>query len=200
MFEFYQAYHLNLRIAHYSSDYKFIAEHGQESLKTGSRAEGFFNVVHDISIGPGSDLFVSDRENGRVQVFDRDTHKFVKIFQNDRIGDAIYASVWSPHLASLFLINNWPQYTNKAQQGFSLLPNGTLDKSYVPKEPLETAHDIALSKDGTCLFIAELRPHKVHMFHLNTKKMDQHIFARIASEKVMAVVKEKPEAFSGKSF
>ena len=68
----------------------------------------------------------------------------------------------------------------------------------MPEKPLETAHDITLSKDGSCLFIAELRPHKVHMFHLNTKKQEQHMFARIASEKVMAVVKDKPEAFSGK--
>ena len=187
------------RIVHFTSDYKFIAEYGQGSQRFRSNAEGYFDVVHDISIGPGSDLFVSDRQNGRVQVFDRDSRKFVKMFQNDRIGDAIYASVWSPQLASLFLINNWPEYTGKEQKGFSLYANGTLEKSYVPKDPLETAHDITLSKDGTCLFIAELRPHKVHMFHLNTKEKEQHLFSKIASEKVMTVVKDKPEAFSGKN-
>ncbi|CBY18092.1 unnamed protein product [Oikopleura dioica] len=196
--EFYVADgYCNSRIVHFTSDYKFIAEYGQGSQRFRSNAEGYFDIVHDISIGPGSDLFVSDRQNGRVQVFDRDSRKFVKMFQNDRIGDAIYASVWSPQLASLFLINNWPTYTGKEQKGFSLYANGTLEKSYVPKDPLETAHDITLSKDGTCLFIAELRPHKVHMFHLNTKEKEQHLFSKIASEKVMTVVKDKPEAFSG---
>ena len=154
--------------------------------------------MHDISIGPGSDLFISDRENGRIQVFDRDEQKFVKVFQNDRIGDAIFASIWSPELATLFLINNWPAFTGEAQKAFSLHANGTLEKSFVPKYPLETAHDITLSKDGTCLFIAELRPHKLHMFHLITKEREQHLFSKMASEKVMAVVKEKPEALSGK--
>ena len=104
-------------------------------------------------------------------MFDRVSRNFVKIYNDYRIGDRIYASVWSPQLDSLFLINSWPSwYSNIPQKVFSLFLDGTLDKSGVPKDPLTTAHDITVSKDGSYLFVAELRPHKVHMFHLNREE------------------------------
>lgn len=52
---------------------KFISEWGHSSLsygKEGSFGMGFFNLPHDISLDEQKrQVYVADRENGRVQVF-----------------------------------------------------------------------------------------------------------------------------------
>lgn len=183
----------NSRIVHYSNDRKYLDEFGN----TNGKKAGSFLVVHDIAIGPGGDLFVSDREHGRIQVFDRDTKTIVKIYKSDTIGDAIYASVWSPQVATLFLVNNWSEISRKQQKGFSLEANGTIKGSFTPEGGMGTAHDIALSKDGKCIFIAELRPHVVHMFHVETAENEVSNYRSSSSKIIMGVVHEKPMALTG---
>jgi DNA-binding beta-propeller fold protein YncE len=57
----------NSRIAKFSSDGKFVKEWGRKG-----KADGEFNIPHAVAWDAAGKLYVGDRENARVQIFDRD--------------------------------------------------------------------------------------------------------------------------------
>jgi sugar lactone lactonase YvrE len=57
----------NSRIVKFSRDGKFLKEWGKNGA-----ADGEFDIPHAIAWDPAGKLFVSDRENARVQIFDGD--------------------------------------------------------------------------------------------------------------------------------
>ena len=56
----------NARVLEYSADGKKLNEWGSHGSGPGQ-----FNLVHSIAIGPNGNLYVADRENGRVQWFNQ---------------------------------------------------------------------------------------------------------------------------------
>lgn len=56
----------NTRVLEYDSDGKRLNEWG-----SAGRGPGEFNVVHGIAIDSNDNIYVADRENGRIQRFDR---------------------------------------------------------------------------------------------------------------------------------
>jgi hypothetical protein len=57
----------NARVHRYSRDGRHIMSWGEPGV-----APGQFNVVHDISCGRDGRIYIADRENHRIQVFDSD--------------------------------------------------------------------------------------------------------------------------------
>jgi hypothetical protein len=57
----------NARFIEYTADGKKVREWGQPGTGPGE-----FHVAHDISMGPDGILYIADRENGRLQWFDKD--------------------------------------------------------------------------------------------------------------------------------
>ena len=96
----------NSRVVHFSSDFEYLDEFGTEG-----DGELEFNLVHDLAAGPGGQIFISDRENGRIQVYDRITKKVSRYYENKIIGPNIYASAYSPQSATLFLGTFLFEYT-----------------------------------------------------------------------------------------
>ena len=88
----------NSRVIRYSADFTFLDSFGSEGE---NRME--FNTVHDLSKGPGGQIFISDRDNGRIQVYDRNTNSILGKYEDKQIGPNIYSSVYSPEMATLFL-------------------------------------------------------------------------------------------------
>ena len=66
----------NARVMKFSRDGKPIKQWG---AKGKGKGEGEFNLPHAIVLDPKGNLFVGDRENDRVQVFDTDG-KFLKVW------------------------------------------------------------------------------------------------------------------------
>ena len=91
----------NSRVIRYSADFTFLDSFGSEG---DNRME--FNTVHDLSKGPGGQIFISDRDNGRIQVYDRSTNSILGKYEDKQIGPNIYSSVYSPEMATLFLGKN----------------------------------------------------------------------------------------------
>jgi NHL repeat len=56
-----------VRVATFDKDGKYIKSWGQRGTKTGE-----FHTVHTIAIDAKDDIYVGDRENKRIQVFDDD--------------------------------------------------------------------------------------------------------------------------------
>ena len=60
-------------------------------------------VVHDISQGPGDRIYVSDRENGLLKVYDKALNQFVDEFENAQQMPQVFASVYSRHDSNIYL-------------------------------------------------------------------------------------------------
>lgn len=58
--------HVNNRIVKYSPDGKYIAEWGRKGIATGE-----FNMPHALAMDSQGRLFVGDRDNYRIQIFDQ---------------------------------------------------------------------------------------------------------------------------------
>ena len=61
------------------------------------------NVVHDISQGPGDQIYISDRENGKLKIYDKAEEKFVDEILDSTIGPNIYASTFSRQDSNIYL-------------------------------------------------------------------------------------------------
>ena len=83
----------NARILEYSPDGKKMKEWG-----TAGTGPGQFRLPHSIQIGPDNIVYVADRENGRIQRFDRNGKflgewtQYGKTFGLKLVGDAMWLS------------------------------------------------------------------------------------------------------------
>uniref|UniRef100_A0A0K0FFE0 Peptidylglycine monooxygenase n=1 Tax=Strongyloides venezuelensis TaxID=75913 RepID=A0A0K0FFE0_STRVS len=88
----------NSRILKFSKDGKFLKQFGVEG-KNGREsyaALGSFNLPHDVSIDDANDiLYVTDRENGRVQVFNTEGSPIYDI-KDDSLFNNVYSAHYCP--------------------------------------------------------------------------------------------------------
>lgn len=77
----------NNRIIKFSATGKYLFEWGKKGNK-----EGEFNIPHGISLDDHGKVYVADRENSRIQVFDS-TGKFIKQFSGSSFGTTCGISI-----------------------------------------------------------------------------------------------------------
>uniref|UniRef100_A0AC35TIH0 Peptidylglycine monooxygenase n=1 Tax=Rhabditophanes sp. KR3021 TaxID=114890 RepID=A0AC35TIH0_9BILA len=83
----------NNRVLKFTKDGRYVTEFGQGSAYQNDLTLGSFNLPHDISIDDAnSKIYVADRENGRVQVFNMDGTPIYDIKKSD-----IFSNVYSAH-------------------------------------------------------------------------------------------------------
>jgi DNA-binding beta-propeller fold protein YncE len=86
----------NNRVMHFAKDGKFIAEFGHQSpyqREGGAPPLGTFRLPHDISIDESQrKIFVADRENGRVQIFNEQGDALEEIVE-----PSLFRNVYSAH-------------------------------------------------------------------------------------------------------
>lgn len=73
----------NSRIIKFSAEGKYLFEWGKKGSK-----EGEFNIPHSISVGENGNVYVADRENNRVQVFDS-KGKFIRQINHKDFGNMV---------------------------------------------------------------------------------------------------------------
>ncbi|MES2882564.1 MAG: 6-bladed beta-propeller, partial [Bacteroidota bacterium] len=88
----------NSRVMKFSAAGKYLFEWGTHGTKAGE-----FDIPHGITLNNKSNVFVADRENNRIQVFDS-TGIFLKEIKNNESVSQL-PSVTIDHLQNLFAID-----------------------------------------------------------------------------------------------
>lgn len=141
----------NARFVEYSADGKKLREWGKlASLplqafrsRPGSSAPGEIRLAHDISIGRDGILYVADRENGRLQWFDRDG----KYLGEKKFGGQVYSVAHSP-TGDLY-VGTIPRDVPSGKENFVFQLDPKSGKILGKIEA--TAHQLSVAPDGTIL-------------------------------------------------
>ncbi|CAH1796518.1 unnamed protein product [Owenia fusiformis] len=165
------------RVLKFAADGKVLKEWGEitpELIKNGFPPPYHFSIPHSLSVKENSDgtgeLFVADRENGRIQVFDLNGN-FTRQIHPDEFGGRVYALEYCPHNGGILFAVNGPNYFGTTNpQGLTIKPkDGSLINTWTPRdEGFHKPHDITISNAGDALYVAEIGPNKVWKFKVTT--------------------------------
>ncbi|XP_058834993.1 peptidyl-alpha-hydroxyglycine alpha-amidating lyase 1 [Topomyia yanbarensis] len=173
----------NGRIMKFSSDGNLILSWGKNSfvvtrtfmLPAGPVPENFFAIPHALTYATDKDILcVADREQGRVQCFNAQDGTFHSMYSHPQIGSRIFSVKYAPLNGGVFYIINGPQYTSDKQpvSGFILsMTTNQIAGRFFPtnaQRAFSNPHDLAVSFDGSQMYVAELSPAKVHKFKRKT--------------------------------
>ena len=141
----------NSRVAKFAADGSFITAWGKKG-----DAPGEFDLPHSIVVGPDGRVFVGDRENYRVQVFDTNG-KFVEQWTNA-------GSPWGLALGrdgSLFIADGHNNRILKA--GLDGTVNGQISSAGKTAGKVDFAHHLAIDSRGN-IYVAEIKNWRVQKF------------------------------------
>jgi peptidylamidoglycolate lyase len=149
--------YVNSRVAHFDRTGKLLHEWGSKGSD-----EGLLSTPHGLALGPDGTILVADRENSRVQVFDREGH-----FKQQWIGAREKGRVFAVATAADGSI-----FAGVRRADYDPPSNGVLrlDREWhavsstgfgAPGDPVFNAvHDLAVGRDGS-LYVAETRTKRV---------------------------------------
>jgi len=143
----------NSRVVKYSKKGKYLHSWGKKGKDTGE-----FNAPHTIAVDHEGKVYVGDRENHRIQIFD-ENGKFLK--QWTHLG-----SPWGLYFSSdqhLFMCDGYKNRILKLDLQGRIL--GTLGKAGKQPGELYFSHHLAISKTGE-LYVAEVGNWRVQKFML----------------------------------
>ncbi|KSU47805.1 peptidylamidoglycolate lyase [Exiguobacterium indicum] len=135
------------------------------------KQDGQFNLPHGISSDDKMNLYVADRDNARVQVFDRNG-KHIDTWSSKELGRPYGIEVGTNGKVYVADGGNYlnGQKKNAQSQIVILNKQGKIEKRFGAwgKEAgqLRIAHDIAVSSDGT-IYVAELLNKRLQLFSKN---------------------------------
>ena len=146
---------------------KFTAD-GQYEFEWGTKgdAPGQFNLPHGIAVDARGRVFVCDRTNSRIQVFDA-RGKFVDQWKGPQIGRPYGVAVAAN--GHVFLIDGGDPAQNESERGkaVELDAEGRVLDTFgaFGKEPgqFQLGHDIAVGPDGS-VYVAEGAGKRVQKF------------------------------------
>ena len=146
------------------------------------------NVPHSLALSQdGHELFVADRENSRIILYDTISREGRVFVDSDVLGGAIYAISFGN------LRGDWPLYAINGSMtgedkavGFTLHRDGSVINTWSPPEVrniigiLQThytvviqgfvkPHDLAVSSDGLSVYVAEIGPNNVWKFSVTSE-------------------------------
>jgi peptidylamidoglycolate lyase len=73
----------NTRVVKFDRNGKFVLTWGMKGIEPNETRPGYMNTVHAIAIDKNRRIYISDRANGRIQVFD-ENGKFLDVWPNVR--------------------------------------------------------------------------------------------------------------------
>ncbi|OXA54295.1 Peptidyl-glycine alpha-amidating monooxygenase A [Folsomia candida] len=163
----------NSRIVTFDKNGNYLFEFSAGSADTPNPIP--FNITHSVALAPSSNsteylVFVADRDNSRVQVFNP-TGSFLYELNSQQFGAAgmpmMFAVTHAPHAGDkfgrIYVTYGLNQNANFAEVDIINGENSKVGKSYaiVPDGEIgdwyEAAHDIAVAKDGNTVFVAVSR-------------------------------------------
>jgi DNA-binding beta-propeller fold protein YncE len=151
----------NARIHKYTNDGKYLFSWGRSGTGPGE-----FNLPHNIACAQDGLVYVADRENHRIQVFDgdgrfreqwHDLHRPSAIFLERSTPPVMYVAEIGPYLGGN---RGWPNLGPRISvlgiPGGAILSRATQDASVAPSsDALVSPHGIAMDSRGD-LYIADV--------------------------------------------
>jgi peptidylamidoglycolate lyase len=151
----------NSRVVKFSAEGKFLFQWGTKGSKPGE-----FNIPHAISLDKKGNVYVADRENKRIQMFDA-SGKFLKEYKGNDFGN-LYAVNFDTTANQLTAVDYVINLTiPKGSNVFVFDSTGKIQnrfgRSGVYDGPVCRYHDIAVDKDGN-IYTADILDNHIQKF------------------------------------
>ncbi|VDM43283.1 unnamed protein product [Toxocara canis] len=151
----------NSRVLKFDKEGRFLTKWGEPYYNgnpAGPPALGLFSIVHDISTNSdGSLLYVSDRENARVQIFRTNGQPAGQI--TNPVNNTLFSTVYSAHCydGSVYFVPGEMRF-DVALRAFSAhAQSARVQFSFEPvAHKLQRPHVIRASPDGRFIYVADL--------------------------------------------
>uniref|UniRef100_T1IX66 Copper type II ascorbate-dependent monooxygenase C-terminal domain-containing protein n=1 Tax=Strigamia maritima TaxID=126957 RepID=T1IX66_STRMM len=165
----------NNRILKYSATGQLILQFGKKTntilgFKIGPPPPYSFYIPHKLTLAEDKDLLcVADRENGRIQCFSIANGTFHCQIRNTQFGSRWFSVSYTPANGGFLVAVNGPEdYRNTNNiQGFAIDINSRLPIGKIKplnNHQLQNPHDIAVTNNGSTVYIVEIGPNRVWKF------------------------------------
>ena len=151
----------NSRIIKFSKEGKYLFAWGDKGI-----GHGQFNIPHGVSLDSHGNVFVADRENNRIQEFDKDGN-FLKEWKNDQAkilcslaidkNDKVFA------VDDIYIKDSLPTGDDIIQLDSELNLISRFGRSDSSVDTSALFHDIAVDKEGS-IYVANILGKKVQKF------------------------------------
>ncbi|XP_031773559.1 peptidyl-alpha-hydroxyglycine alpha-amidating lyase 1 isoform X2 [Apis florea] len=164
----------NSRIIKFNAKGEIILQWGRHLKMDGNiydlthLSSNVFNIPHALALASELNLlFLADRENGRVLSFFATNGTFHKEYKHPIIGKKIYSVAYARE--KLYLVNG-PDLNYKIHiRGFILDVNsGNITSQFGPRQDMDRPHDIAVSENGSEIYVVELNINTAYQFFQDT--------------------------------
>lgn len=152
----------NSRIVKFSATGKYLFEWG----KKGSR-EGEFDVPHSLTLDNAGNVYVADRENNRIQLFDP-KGKFIRQFSNKSFG-AICSVAFDRQKSKLYAVDDF-RFLKMKHRGSDIFVFDTsgnvqtrFGRSGSYNGPVSWYHDLAVDKEGN-IYVGDILNNTIERF------------------------------------
>ena len=153
----------NSRVIKFSATGKYLFEWGRKGNK-----ESEFNIPHGITLDENENVYVADRENNRIQIFDT-TGKFLKQFSDNSFG-TICAVAFDNPKSKLFAVDDFTflKIKHRGSDVFIFDTAGKVQtrfgRSFFYEGETSWYHDLAIDKDEN-IYIGDILGNTIQKFN-----------------------------------
>ncbi|XP_077866623.1 peptidyl-alpha-hydroxyglycine alpha-amidating lyase 1-like [Saccoglossus kowalevskii] len=128
----------------------------------GLPAPHVFKVPHSLSLDADHNrLFVADRENGRVIVFNSDSKTFID--QYTGFGERVFAADYNKINDTLYVVNGDDGYHVVQGYTFSVRTKQIIE-TWKPEQGVFEPYDLVSPAGGTDVYVCQMNPNRVWKF------------------------------------
>lgn len=147
--------YINTRVAKFTADGKYIKSWGKPGTGNGE-----FDLVHAISISSDDIVYVADRTNSRIQVFDTEG-KFIKIIPQKEVGRPFGVAIAKK--GNVFVIDGGIDPDDTEARFIALNKDGKAKAEFdtnFDQNDISLGHGIAIGNGGA-IYVADVRASRV---------------------------------------
>jgi peptidylamidoglycolate lyase len=160
----------NSRVVKFSAEGKYLLEWGKKGEGIGE-----FDIPHSITLDENGNVYVADRENKRIEVFN-DKGRFLREIKNKAFGNicAVYYSEVTKQLIAVDDEASWLGLKHDGSDIIIINRDGSIAGQFGKDEFREKHlkgwfHDVTADKDGN-IYVGDILENKIWKFKAKKKK------------------------------